>query len=123
MPVALDHRSDHLLIRLVGPSVLTSVRRSVVVPYSDIQRVDVESPRWPSLLRDWYVGTHLPSLIAHGVFVAWAGGHRRFLHFERDTERVLTSHLVGHPDHQEVGVEVRETDAARDELAKRANVR
>ena len=120
MPVALDYKSDHLVVRLVGRSVLTSIRRSIVVPYSAISRVEVEAPRWPSLVKEWRVGTHMPSLIAHGLFSTWKGGHKRFLHFEKTTTQVLTIHREGHPDFHEVSVEVRDPIAARDELAKRA---
>lgn len=116
MPVALDYKSDHLVVRLVGSSVLTTVRRSVVVPYSSLRRVDVESPRWPSVWKEWRIGTHVPGQIAHGLFVAWSGGHRRFVHFDKKTERVLTIHLEGHPDFHEVSVEVRDPFAAQKEL-------
>ena len=120
MPVALDYKSDHLVVRLVGSSILTAVRRNIVIPYSDIRRVDVESPRWPSLVKDWRIGTHWPDKIAHGLFVAWNGGNKRFLHFDGKTDRVLTLHLEGHPDFHEVSVEVREPSAAQQELSKRA---
>lgn len=121
MPVALDYKSDHLVVRLVGRSVLTTVRRNVVVPYSDIRRVDVESPRWPSMFKEWRIGTHIPNVIAHGLFVTWNGAQKRFLHFERDTARVLTIHLDGHPDFTEISVEVREPEAAQKELAARSS--
>lgn len=120
MPVALDYKSDHLVIRLVGPSVITAVRRNVVVPYSDIRRVDVESPRWPSLWKEWRVGTHVPGRIAHGLFAPWTGGPKRFVHFDKSTERVLTIHLEGHPDFQEISVEVRDPFAAQKELQSHA---
>lgn len=120
MPVALDYKSDHLVLRLVGRSVITAVRRNVVVPYSDIRRADVESPRWPSMLREWRIGTHIPNLIAHGLFATWNGAQKRFLHFDRETTRVLTIHLDGHPDFTEISVEVREPEAAQKELSTRA---
>lgn len=120
MPIALEYKSDHLVVRLVGRSFLTAMRRSIVVPYSDIRRVDVESPRWPSMVKEWRIGTHLPNVIAHGLFVTWTGGRRRFVHFERDTERVLTIHLEGHPDFTEVSIEVRDPEAAQKELQTRA---
>lgn len=119
MPVALDYKSDHLVLRLVGNSVLTALRRNVVVPYSDIQRVDVESPRWPSMIREWHIGTHLPNVIAHGLFSTWDMKHKRFVHFNKGTTRVLTLWLDGHPDFQEISVEVRDPDAAQKELASR----
>lgn len=120
MPVALEYKSDHLLLRLVGRSALTCLRRSVVIPYSDIVGVEVEAPRWPSLIKEWRIGTHLPSVIAHGLFSTWDGKHKRFLHYERDTTRALTIRLVGHPDFHEVSVEVRDPDAAQKELASRS---
>lgn len=121
MPVALDYKSDHLVVRLVGRSFLTAARRSIVIPYSDIRRVDVESPRWPTMFKEWRIGTHLPNVIAHGLFASWTGGQRRFVHFDRGTERVLTIHLEGHPDFAEVSVEVREPEAAQKELSKHAS--
>lgn len=120
MPVALDYKSDHLVVRLVGSSVLTSARRSVVIPYSAITAVEVEAPRWPSLVKEWRLGTHMPGLIAHGLFQTWDAKQKRFLHFERKTARVLTIKLAGHPDFTEVSVEVREPDAAQKELLNRA---
>lgn len=120
MPVALDYKSDHLVVRLVGNAVLTSLRRNVVVPYSDIRRVEVEAPRWPSMIKEWRVGTHLPNVIAHGLFSTWDMKQKRFLHFNKDTTRVLTLHLDGHPDFHEISVEVRDPDAAQKELAARA---
>ena len=120
MPVGLEYKSDHLLVRLVGSSVLTSLRRSVVIPYSDIASAEVEPPRWPSMIKEWRIGTHLPHVIAHGLFSTWDGKHKRFLHYDRDTTRVLTIHLQGHPDFHEVSVEVRDPDAAQKELGSRA---
>ena len=120
MPVALEYKSDHLLVRLVGNSVISALRRTIVVPYSDIRGVEVEAPRWPSLLKEWRLGTHLPGVLAHGLFATWTGKHRRFLHFEKRTARVLTLRLEGHPDFEEVSVEVRDPDAARKELSARA---
>jgi hypothetical protein len=120
MPVALEYKSDHVVLRLVGSSFLTSARRSVVIPYSDIRRVDVESPRWPSLWKEWRIGTHVPGQIAHGLFATWNGAQKRFLHFDRGSERVLTIHLDGHPDFTEVSVEVRDPMAAQKELAQHA---
>lgn len=120
MPVALDYKSDHLVVRLVGRSVITSLRRNIVIPYSDIQGVDVESPRWPSMFKEWRIGTHFPNVIAQGTFTAWSGKPKRFVHFERSTERVLTLRLEGHPDFDEVSVEVRDPFAAQKELSTRA---
>lgn len=120
MPVALDYKSDHLVVRLVGSSVLSTLRRSVVVPYSDIRGAEVEAPRWPSLVKEWRIGTHMPGYIAHGTFVTWIGAHRRFVHFDRKTERVLTIRLAGHPDFEEISVEVRDPEAAARELGKHA---
>lgn len=119
MPVALDYKSDHLVIRLVGRSVITSVRRAVVVPYSSIRGVDVEEPRWPSLLGGWRVGTHLPGQIAHGAFATWKGENRRFVHFDKSTQRVVTLRLEGHPQFDEVSVDVRDPVAAQGELDRR----
>lgn len=115
MPVALEYRSDHLLIRLVGPAALTSLRRAVVVPYSDIDRVDVEPPRWPPAFSN-RIGTHLPGYIASGTFMTWKFEHRRFLHFDRKTSRVLTIRLKGHPAFEEISVDARDPDAAKKEL-------
>jgi len=72
------------------------------------------------MVKEWRIGTHLPNVIAHGLFVPWTGGARRFVHFDRKTERVLTIHLDGHPDYAEVSVEVRDPDAAQKELQNRA---
>ncbi|HVM45731.1 MAG TPA: hypothetical protein VM582_07320 [Candidatus Thermoplasmatota archaeon] len=119
MPVALDYKSDHLVVRLVGSSVLTAMRRNVVVPFSDITRVEVEAPQWPSLVKEWRVGTHLPGVIAHGLFSTWDGTRKRFLHYNKGTARVLTLHLEGHPDFHEISVEVRDPDAAQKEIAGR----
>ena len=119
MPVALDYKSDHLVVRLVGASVLSALRRNVVIPYSDIRSVDVEAPRWPSMIKEWRIGTHIPNVIAHGFFSTWDMKHKRFLHYNKDSTRVLTLRLEGHPDFQEVSVEVRDPDAAQKELATR----
>lgn len=119
MPIALDYKSDHLVVRLVGSSVLTSARRSVVIPYSDIIAADVEAPQWPSLVKEWRIGTHVPGLVAHGYFQTWDGKQKRFLHFDRKTSRVLTIKLAGHPDFTEVSVEVRDPEAAQKELLNR----
>lgn len=120
MPVALEYKSDHLLVRLVGSSVISSLRRTIVIPYSDIRHAEVEEPRWPSMVKEWRIGTHLPGVIAHGLFAAWSGKPRRFLHFERKTTRVLTLHLEGHPDFEQVSVEVRDPEAAQKEISRRA---
>lgn len=120
MPVALEYKSDHLVVRLVGSSAMTSLRRNLVLPYSDITTAIVEAPRWPSLIKEWRIGTHLPGVIAHGFFSTWNGRHRRFVHFNRGTDRTLTIHLEGHPDLEEVSVEVRDPDAAQKEIASRA---
>lgn len=120
MPVALDYKSDHLVIRLVGRSVLSSLRRNVVIPYSDIRSVSIDAPRWPSMIKEWRIGTHIPGIIAHGLFSTWDLKHKRFLHYDRDSKRVLTLVLEGHPDFHEVSVEVRDPDAAQKELANRS---
>lgn len=120
MPVALDYRSDHLVMRLVGRSVITAVRRNVVIPYSAIRSVEIEAPRWPSMIKEWRIGTHIPNLIAHGLFSTWDMKQKRFIHFDKDTTRVLTLRLEGHPDLHEVSVEVRDPEAAQKELASRA---
>lgn len=120
MPVALDYKSDHLVVRLVGPSVLASLRRNIVIPYSDIREVLIEEPRWPSIVKEWRIGTHLPGVVAQGLFSTWNGKHRRFLHFDRNTTRALTLRLEGHPDFHEVSVEVRDPEAAQKELLNRA---
>lgn len=120
MPVALEYKSDHLLVRLVGSSVLTAARRTIVVPYSDILAAGVDAPRWPSMVKEWRIGTHMPGYIAHGYFATWNGKHRRFLHYDRRTTRVLTLRLEGHPDFDEISVEVRDPDAAQKELSARA---
>lgn len=120
MPVALEYKSDHLLVRLVGPSAVSSLRRTLVLPYSDIKEVRVEPPTWPSLVKEWRIGTHVPNFIAHGLFVTWAGKRRRFLHYDRGTKRALTLLLVGHPHFDEVSVEVRDPEAAQKELLARA---
>jgi hypothetical protein len=121
MPVALDYKSDHLVVRLVGRSVVTSIRRNIVIPYSDIRRVEVEPPRWPSMWKELRVGTHFPGVIAHGLFTSWDLKHKRFVHFDKGSSRVLTLRLEGHPDFQEVSVEVRDPDAAQKELSGRAS--
>ena len=119
MPVALDYKSDHLVVRLVGRSVLTALRRNVVIPYSDVKDARIEAPRWPSVVKEWRVGTHFPRLIAHGLFSTWDMKTKRFLHFEKDTARVLTIVLEGHPDFQEVSVGVRDPEAAQKEILSR----
>lgn len=118
MPVALEYRSDHLLLRMVGPAALASLKRVLFVPYSDIADVVVEAPRWPPTFAP-RVGTHMPGFIASGSFWNWKLGDRRFLHYERSTNRVLTLRLRGHPSFDEISVEVREPDAAAKELEAR----
>lgn len=120
MPVTLEYKTDHLLVRLVGRSALTAARRNLVLPYSDIVGAQVEPPRWPSFVKEWSIGTHLPRIIAHGYFSTWNAKQRRFLHIDRDTQRVLTIRLEGHPDLDEVSVEVNDPDAAQKEIAGRA---
>lgn len=119
MPVALDYKSDHLVVRMVGPAIFSTIRRSIVIPYSDIRDALVEAPRWPSVVKEWRLGTHFPGLVAHGTFVTWKGSHRRFLFYERSTTRALTIKLEGHPDFEEVSIEVRDPDAAQKELLSR----
>jgi len=119
VPVAIDYKSDHLVLRMVGRSVFSALRRNVVIPYSDIREALVEEPRWPSMIKEWRVGTHMPGLIAHGFFSSWDLKQKRFLHFGKETRRVLTLRLDGHPDFHEVSVEVRDPDAAQKEIASR----
>lgn len=119
MPVALEYYSDHFVIRMVGSSALSALRRAVVIPYSDITSVEVGAPEWPHVLKEWRIGTHMPGIIASGTFGSWKGGPRRFLHFDHKDEKVLTLKLSSHPDFQEVSVAVKDAEAARDELQKR----
>lgn len=120
MPIAIEYRSDHVQLRMVGPAALSSLRRVIVVPYSSIALVDVEPPRWPPILAN-RIGTHMPGVIVSGTFMSWRFGHKRFLHFDRNTRRVLTLRLAGHPTFEEVSVEVRDAEAAKKELdARRA---
>lgn len=118
MPVALEYRSDHLLLRMVGPTALASLRRVLFVPYSNIASVEVGEPRWPSAFGP-RVGTHLPKVIASGTFSDWRLKDRRFLHFDRNSGEVLTIRLLGHPSFDEISVEVRDPHAARKELEAR----
>lgn len=118
MPVALEYYSDHVLIRMVGAASLSSLRRSIVVPYSDIAAVEVAAPEWPTSLAN-RVGTHLPRVVASGTFMNWKFGERRFLHFDRKTSEVLKLDLAGHPDFIGIQVEVKDPRAARVELDKR----
>lgn len=118
MPVALEYYSDHLLVRLVGPTAIAALRRAIIVPYSDIREVQVESPRWPPVLSN-RIGYHLPGVGVTGTFMSWRFDEKRFLHFDRKTQRVLTLRLKGHPTFEEISVEVRDPDAAKKELESR----
>lgn len=120
MPVALEYRSDHLVARMVGPRLLTSLRRSIVVPYSAIRRVDVESPRWPHPLDGWWLGAYVPKMFATAAYTRWRGGERRFVCFGRRADRVLTLHLRDHATFDEVSLEVADPFSAQKELASRA---
>lgn len=119
MPVSLDYKSDHLVIRLVGRSVITALRRNVLIPYSSISGVQVEAPRWPSAIKAWRIGTHLPGIIAHGTFTTWQQKHRRFCHFEKATRQVVTLRLSGHPQFDEVSIDARDPLAVQTELQRR----
>lgn len=118
MPVRIEPHDDHVVVRMHGPSVVSSLRRAIVIPYSDIVHIDVAPPRWPPVIVP-RIGTHLPGVIASGTFYGW-NGQRRFLHFDRKAEEVLVFRLVEHPDFHEVSVAVSDATAALVAVRSRA---
>lgn len=120
MPVAVEYYSDHVVFRMVGPAAVSSLRRTVLVPYSRIREARVERPPWPSMVREWRVGAHVPGLLASGYFSTWDRRRRRFLHFDRGASHVLTLALEGHPSYDEVSLQLADPEAARKELDARA---
>lgn len=114
----VEMREDHVLVRIEGVPRLTTLRGSFSIPYSTIRKVDVEPPRWPGVLDHWRVGVHWPHGIARGTFTSWKG-HRRFLWFDKKADRVLTIALEGHPDFDEVSIEMDDPEPVREEIERR----
>lgn len=96
---------DHLTVQFEGLGAAAHMRRSIVIPFSTMTRVDVGAPEWPPLVRAWRVGTHLPGITARGTFVGWQG-RRTFYSIDRRTKEALTMHLREHPDFDEVTLDV-----------------
>lgn len=108
--------ADHLLVELPGAEGVLSAKRHLILPYSTIDRAALEAPHWPALL-DVKLGTALPGYVAKGSFRR--GEERRFLHFDRGAGEVLTLRLAGHPEFDEVELDVDDPEIALRELEHR----
>jgi len=118
MPVALEYYADHFLVRMVGPAALTSLKRAIVVPYSDVAAAQAKAPEWPAIFSN-RVGLHAPKFAVSGLFMDWRFQHHRFLHFDRNTSTALWLDLNGHPDYEQVVIAVRDAEAAAAEIMRR----
>lgn len=101
----VEIRDDHLLIRFDGPAGVAAMRRSLVVPYSTIASAGVEKPHWPGVL-DVRAGVNVPHRLAIGSFKGWTSGERRLLDLHRGTTQALKLKLDGHPEYDEVELDV-----------------
>lgn len=104
-PPRVEIHTDHLLIKLEGVDRVAAMKGSLVVPYSTIASAAVASPEWPAVVTPWRLGTHLPGVVAKGTFREW-NGRRRFLDIDRGTKHALKLQLHGHPDYDEVELDV-----------------
>ncbi|MHB8606376.1 MAG: hypothetical protein ACYDCK_14095 [Thermoplasmatota archaeon] len=107
---------DHVALSLPPLGQLLTLRHTMLIPYSTIERVTLEPPARPHVFTILRLGTHAPGLFWGGTF--WLDGERRFYCFSRDDERALILKLRGHPyDRIVLGVADAETVAA--EIGKR----
>ena len=101
----VEIHDDHLLIKFEGMTGVAAMKRVLVVPYSTIASAGVEKPHWPGVL-DVRTGTHLPGRLALGSFKGWTSGERRLLDLHRGTTQALKLKLDGHPEYDEVELDV-----------------
>jgi hypothetical protein len=101
----VEIHDDHLLIKFDGITGVAAMKRALVVPYSTIASAGVEKPQWPGVL-DVRAGTHLPGRLAVGTFKGWTSGERRLLDLHRGTTQALKLKLDGHPEYDEVELDV-----------------
>ena len=120
-PATLEFHHDHLALKLEGVHAAEAMRRAIVVPYSTIGNAEVQEPEWPGLVDHYQVGSFLPGVLARGTFVEWSG-RRRFLDIGRDTKRALTIKLSGHPEFDEVTVDLPDPGAALDQVARHKTI-
>lgn len=116
--VPVEVHKDHLLVRLEGMGFLSTLRRSITVPYSTITRIEVGRPEWPDFFEGWRIGTHVPGLVARGTFVTWKGV-RRFWWVGRSTKATITLHLAGHPDFRKMVLDVEDPEGLEKQVEQR----
>lgn len=107
MTLLVDLHDDHLVVRLTGIDAMTGLRRSIVVPYSDVREVDVRAPEWPNFAGIWGAGLRAPPFVMKGSIGKPLGPWDRFFWQDRRTQQVLYLRLEGHPTYRELhlGVE------------------
>lgn len=114
----VEIHDDHLLIRFDGTAGVAAMRRSLVVPYSTIASAAVEQPHWPGVL-DVRAGVNVPGRLAIGSFREWSSGERRLLDIHRGTTQALKLKLDGHPEYDEVELDVPSAGEVVQAVAKR----
>lgn len=110
---------DHLRVNLDRVASITTLSGDIVVPYSTITSVDVVAPEWPPFFPPWRVGLHMPGFTAKGTFGRSFRGPRRFLWFERKTQRVLRLRLADHPRFEEISLDVPNAELLRGDVETR----
>lgn len=101
----VEIHDDHLLIRFDGTAGVAAMKRSLVVPYSTIASAALAQPHWPGVL-DVRAGVNVPRRLAMGTFKGWTSGERRLLDLHRGTTQALTLKLDGHPQYDEIELDV-----------------
>lgn len=120
-PAAVEFHSDHLVVQMEGIHAVETMRRAVVIPYSTIGNAAVREPKWPGLVDNYRMGSFVPGVVARGTFVEW-NGRRRFLDIGRDTKAAFTLELEGHPEFNEVAVDLPDPGEALNELSKHKTI-
>lgn len=121
-PPRVELQKDHLVVRLEGLAAVSSLRRTVLVPYSTIENAEVGEPRWPRAREQArWLGTLVPGRLAQGSFVQ-RGGQRRFVDLERDASQALTIRLSGHPEYDEITLALPDAGEVLQEISKHAAV-
>jgi hypothetical protein len=121
-PVVTLH-ADHLHVKLDKAASIQTLSGDIVVPYSTVRAVDVAPPTWPPPFTLWRVGTHMPGVVARGRFGDSWRGLRRFLWIDRRTTRALRLRLEGHPQYQEIVLDVRDAEDLREGIEARRGKR
>lgn len=96
---------DHLSVELDPLARLVGMSAGFVVPFSTIRDMRATMPDVPGLGEHWFTSLYIPGFVARGRFISWSG-RRRFFWLDSRSRAVLHLRLEGHPDYDEVVLDV-----------------